>query len=83
MDRAVLDNRSGKRYIYARNAGRGDPPTKSEWLSAKTIRRAHTTEPIYKTYGPHAARRRPTFERRIILGWGAHDVINAGCILLY
>ena len=75
MDRAVLDSSSGKRNVYARYTGRGGPPTKSKWVPAKNIREAHTAESLHKNYGPHAARRRPTFWR-IILGRGAHDVIK-------
>ena len=78
MDRAVLDSRSGKRYVYVRNAGKGDPSAKSQRVPTKTLRRAHTTKPIYKKHGPHTARRQPTFGRRIILGRGAHDVIKEG-----
>ena len=78
MNRAVLDSRNGKRYVYVMNSGRGDPTTKSQRVPTKTLRRAHTTKPIYKKYGPHAARRRPTFGRRIVLGRGAHNVINSG-----
>ena len=82
MDRAVLDSRSGERNVYARYAGRGDPSAKSKWVPAKSIRGAHTTEPLHKKYGPHAAKRRPTFWRRIVLGRGAHDVIKQVCILM-
>ena len=77
MDRAVLDSSRGKRHIHAGDTRRGDTPTKSKRVPVKSIRGGHTPESLHKNYGPHAARRRPTFWR-IVLGRGAHDVINSG-----
>ena len=77
MDRVILDNSRGKRHIHIRDTRRGDTTTKSKRVPIESIRGDHTLESLHKRYGPHAARRRPTLWR-IVLGRGAHDVINSG-----
>ena len=74
MDRVILDNSRGKRHIHVGAAHGGDTPTKSKQIPVKSVRECHTPESLH---GPHTARRRPTFWR-IVLGRGAHNVINSG-----